>query len=398
MQNLFRYSSALVSKTNLNFTRYLIDRIKWDDQLIGITGARGIGKTTMMLQRIKKSQFNQTETLYISVDNFYFLSKNLFNLAEEFVLNGGKYLFVDEVHRYPTWALEIKNIYDTFPELKVIFSGSSALQIHKAEADLSRRASMYKLVSMSFREHIELTTGNKFDSYSFNDLINNHIEIATKIIERIKPIVLFKEYILGGSYPFYHESPEMFQQKLLSTVNTILENDLPAIEHFTYSTIVNTKKVLALIADSVPFKPNITELGRKTGISRDVLLRIIDLLEKSELLLLVRQNSTPTGYLTKPEKIYLNNTSLLYGLTLNQLPETGTIRETFFANQLKESHLVNTSPKGDFLIDNKYVFEVGGRNKKSTQITGVADSYLVQDDIEIGYKNSIPLWLFGFLY
>lgn len=398
MQNLFRYSSALVSNTDLTFTRYLIDRIGWDDQLIGITGARGIGKTTLMLQRIKKSFGNTPEALYISLDNFYFLSKNLFDLAEEFVMNGGKYLFVDEVHRYPTWATEMKNIYDTFPKLKVIFSGSSALQIHKAEADLSRRASLYKLVAMSFREHIEITTGKKFDNYSFNDLILNHIDIATQIVEQIKPIVLFKEYILGGSYPFYHESPEMFQQKLISTVNTILENDLPAIEHFTYSTIVNTKKVLALIADSVPFKPNITELGRKTGISRDVLLRIIDLLEKSGLLLLVRQNSIPTGYLTKPEKIYLNNTSLLYGLTLNQSPEIGTLRETFFANQLMENHLVNTSTKGDFLIDNKYVFEVGGRNKKSAQITGVADSYLVQDDIEIGYKNIIPLWLFGFLY
>jgi len=398
MQNLFRYSSGLISETDLRFTRYLFNKVDWNDRLIGITGARGIGKTTLLLQKIKHSYGNSLEALYISLDSFYFLKNSLFNLAEEFSVNGGKYLFIDEVHRYPTWSTEIKNIYDTFPGMRIVFSGSSALQILKAEGDLSRRASMYKLGSMSLREYIELAHNVIFKNYTLSEILENHVSIANDITKRIKPIPIFKEYLKGGAYPFYIGSSATFNQRLLSTVNVIIENDLMAIEHFSYSTLIHLRRLLAFITDSVPFKPNISELSRKTGISRDILLRLIDLLEKSELLISLRQDSTPTGYLTKPEKIYLNNTSLLYSLTLNQNPETGTLRETFFANQLKENYMVNIADKGDFLIDNKYIFEVGGRNKKNRQISDLNDAFVVQDDIEIGYRNMIPLWLFGFLY
>lgn len=398
MQNLFRYSSGLVSETNLQFTRYLFNRIDWNDRLIGITGARGIGKTTLLLQKIKYSYGINQEALYVSLDNFYFLTKRLFDLAEEFSINGGKYLFIDEVHRYPTWSTEIKNIYDTFPNLRIVFSGSSALQILKAEGDLSRRASMYKLGSMSLREYTELSGKEIFQSYSITELLDNHIDIAQEISKRIKPIPTFKEYLNGGAYPFYIGSSSTFHQRLLSTVNVIIENDLMAIEHFSYSTLIHIRRLLAFITDSVPFKPNISELSRKTGISRDILLKLIDLLEKSELLISLRQDSSPTGYLTKPEKIYLNNTSLLYSLSLNQNPETGTLRETFFANQLKQNHMVNIAKRGDFLIDNKYTFEVGGKNKTNRQIAEMTDAYVVQDDIEIGFRKIIPLWLFGFLY
>lgn len=398
MQNLFRYSSALVSETDLRFKRYLISQIDWHDRLIGITGARGIGKTTLLLQSIKQSFGGSQEALYVSLDNFYFLKMSLFDTAEEFSVHGGKYLFIDEVHRYPTWSTEIKNIYDTFPDLKIVFSGSSALQIYKAEGDLSRRASMYKLGSMSLREYIELAHNQVFQSYSLSELLEDHVSIAQDITKRIKPVPIFKEYLEGGAYPFYVGSSATFHQRLLSTVNVIIENDLLAIEHFSYTTLVHIKRLLALIADSVPFKPNISELSRKTGISRDILLKIIDLLEKSELLISLRQDSSPTGYLTKPEKIYLNNTSLLYSLTLNQKPETGTLRETFFANQLREKHIVNIADKGDFLVDGKFIFEIGGRNKTTRQIADMNDSFVVQDDIEIGFRNRIPLWLFGFLY
>lgn len=398
MQNLFRYSSGLVSETNLRFTRYLFNQIDWNDRLIGITGARGIGKTTLLLQKIKHSYGLGQEALYVSLDNFYFLTKSLFDLAEEFSINGGKYLFVDEVHRYPSWSTEIKNIYDTFPNLRIVFSGSSALQILKAEGDLSRRASMYKLGSMSLREYTELFKKEIFPSYSMTELLDNHIDIAKEITKRIKPIQLFKEYLNGGAYPFYVGSSATFHQRLLSTVNVIIENDLMAIEHFSYSTLVHIRRLLAFITDSVPFKPNISELSRKTGISRDILLKLIDLLEKSELLISLRQDSSPTGYLTKPEKIYLNNTSLLFSLSLNHNPESGTLRETFFANQLMQNHRVNIAEKGDFLIDNRFTFEVGGKNKTSRQILDINDAYVVQDDIEIGFRKIIPLWLFGFLY
>ena len=398
MQNLYRYSSSLITDSDLRFKRYLFNQIDWNDRLIGITGARGIGKTTLLLQRIKQSFGTSEEALYVSLDNFYFLKKSLFELAEEFSVNGGKFLFIDEVHRYPTWSSEIKNIYDTFRNLKIVFSGSSALQIFKAEGDLSRRASMYKLSSMSLREYIELAHNVVFQSYTLSELVEHHIDIASEITTRIKPLPIFKDYLKGGSYPFYLGSSASFHQRLLSTVNVIIENDLMAIEHFSYTTLVHLRRLLALIADSVPFKPNISELSRKTGISRDILLRLIDLLEKSELLISLRQDSSPTGYLTKPEKIYLNNTSLLYSLTLNQNPETGTLRETFFVNQLRENHLVNLPKKGDFIVEGKFVFEVGGRNKTAQQIADLSEAFIVQDDIEVGYRNRIPLWLFGFLY
>ncbi len=398
MQNLYRYSSSLITDSDLRFKRYLFNQIDWNDRLIGITGARGIGKTTLLLQRIKQSFGTSEEALYVSLDNFYFLKKSLFDLAEEFSVNGGKFLFIDEVHRYPTWSSEIKNIYDTFRNLKIVFSGSSALQIFKAEGDLSRRASMYKLSSMSLREYIELAHNVVFQSYTLSELLEHHIDIASEITTRIKPLPIFKDYLKGGSYPFYLGSSASFHQRLLSTVNVIIENDLMAIEHFSYTTLVHLRRLLALIADSVPFKPNISELSRKTGISRDILLRLIDLLEKSELLISLRQDSSPTGYLTKPEKIYLNNTSLLYSLTLNQNPETGTLRETFFVNQLRENHLVNLPKKGDFIVEGKFVFEVGGRSKTTQQIADLSEAFIVQDDIEVGYRNRIPLWLFGFLY
>ena len=398
MENLFRYSNALIADVSLNFTRYLFDIIKWDDQLVGITGARGIGKTTLMIQYIRKTYGLGSLALYVSLDHFYFQKNNLFDLAEKFYINGGRHLFIDEVHRYPNWSSELKNVYDNFPKLKIVFSGSSALQIFKAEADLSRRAVMYKLGPMSIREYLALTRNLNTGSWTFNEILKDHIQIAREIQQKIQPIPMFTEYLKGGVYPFFSQATAKFEQRLMSTVNVIIENDLMSIEKFTYSTLVNIRRILAFIADSVPFKPNISELGRKTGVSRDILLRVIDLLEKSDLLILLKQDSAPTGYLTKPEMIYLHNTALLYCLTQNQNPERGTLRETFFVNQLRENHLVNISPKGDFLIDNQFVFEIGGKSKSGKQISGIENSFIVQDDIEIGFNNFIPLWLFGFLY
>lgn len=398
MQNLVRYSDALIAEVNLNFTRYLYESIKWDDRLLGITGARGIGKTTLMLQYIRRTYGISPLALYVSLDHFYFQKNNLFDLAEEFYINGGRHLFFDEVHRYPTWSSELKNVYDNFPKLKIVFSGSSALQIFKAEADLSRRAVMYKLGPMSIREYLALTRKLNIGSWTLSEILKDHVQIAREIQQKIQIIPVFNEYLKGGVYPFFNESTAKFEQRLMNTVNVIIENDLMAIERFSYSTLVNIRRILAFIADSVPFKPNISELARKTRVSRDILLRIIDLLEKSDLLLLLKQESAPTGYLTKPDMIYLHNTALLYCLSQNQNPEKGTLRETFFVNQLRENHSVNISLKGDFLIDNQFVFEIGGKGKSGKQIVGIENSFIVQDDIEIGYKNFIPLWLFGFLY
>lgn len=398
MNELTRYSHSRVNETPLSFSRALLKEIDWDHRLNGITGARGIGKTTLMLQFIKQKYQTDGQALYVSLDHLYFLKNSLLSFTEDFYINGGRHLFLDEVHRYPNWSMEVKNIYDTFTRLKIVFSGSSALQIHKAEADLSRRTAMYNLRTMSLREYIELSRGLQIKPVSLNDILENHVELAGEIAGLIKPIPVFKEYLQGGAYPFYVESATKFPDRLLSAIHVILEMDIPAVEKVNYSSIVSLKRILAFIADSVPYKPNISELSRKSGVARDVLLKMIGLLERSGILLLLRQSSEPTGYLTKPEKIYLDNTALLYALSPGREPETGTLRETFFANQLMNNHQLTIPDKGDFLIDNEYIFEIGGKNKTSRQIKNTDKAFVAADDIETGYRNVIPLWLFGFLY
>lgn len=398
MQNLFRYSLMRVREVPLKFKRYLFDLIQWDDRLIGITGARGTGKTTLMLQYMRSRYGNTQDALYISLDDFYFTRNRLFDLAEEFSINGGSHLFIDEVHKYPLWPVEIKNLYDTFPHLKIVFSGSSAIELQKAEADLSRRAAMYHLHELSFREYLELKENILFEKLSLQDAIHRHPEICTEITQKIKPVRLIKSYLESGAYPYFREVKGKFLERLASTVNVIIENDLFSLENLTYSTVVKLRKLISVIADSVPFKPNISELSRKTELSRDVLLRLLMLLERSGLLILLRQTGAPSSYLSKPEKIYLNNTALLFALSISRTPNTGTVRETFFLNQLILNHRMTVPPSGDFLADDQYLFEIGGRNKPSVQVAGMKNAYVIKDDVEFGYKNVIPLWLFGFLY
>lgn len=397
MEELVPYFLKRLSATSLEFKRYLYGEIDWNARLTGIVGARGVGKTTLMLQYIREN-YTKNEMLYVSADSFYFQKSSLFDLAEEFYVKGGRHLFVDEVHRYPSWAVEIKNLYDTYHDLKIVFSGSSALQIFKAEADLSRRALIYKLHNLSFREYIALETGTELPAFSLEEILNNHAEIAADIIKKIKPVLLFLDYLQGGIYPFFKDSKSGYPDRLLSTVQVIMEMDLVAIENLTYSTIIKLRRILAFIAESLPYIPNISELSRKSGVSRDVLLRLIDLLARADLLLLLRESSAPTGYLTKPDKIYLHNTALLYAISPMQRPETGTVRETFFANQLTRKHFVNTAPQGDFVVNDRYLFEIGGRNKKGGQIQHLKNSFIVRDNMETGYENFIPLWLFGMLY
>lgn len=397
MEELIPYFLKLLSETDLKFKRYLYYKIDWNARLSGIVGARGVGKTTLMLQYIREN-YKKNEILYISADGFYLQRSSLFELAEEFYVKGGRHLFIDEVHRYPTWAGEIKNLYDTFSDLRIVFSGSSALQIYKAEADLSRRAVIYKLHNLSFREYIALERGVELPVYSLEDILVGHEEIAAGICKKIRPVPLFMDYLQSGIYPFFKESKSGYPERLLSTVQVIMEMDLLAIENLTYSTIIKLRRILAFISESLPYVPNISELSRKSGVSRDVLLRLIDLLERADLLLLLRESSAPTGYLTKPDKIYLHNSALLYALSPSRQPEPGTVRETFFANQLSRNHMVNTASKGDFLVDGKFLFEVGGRKKQGSQVKNQENAFIARDNMEIGYENFIPLWLFGMLY
>ena len=398
MENLYKTFYQLLSRTNSEFVRYLYPKIKWENRLIAITGARGTGKTTMILQHIKKN-FGESpkNVLYVSLDNIYFSNNRLLDLAHDFDKMGGKYLFIDEVHKYGNWSLEIKNIYDSLPDLKVVFTGSSMLEIYKGKADLSRRVAHYSLNGLSFREFLLFEKKLDFSVLELEDLLENHIVIASQINKQIKPLPLFQQYLKEGFYPYYKEDSEIYLDRLLHTVNVVLETDLPTVENIEVQTIRKIKQLLFIIAQRVPFTPNIKLLSEMLEISRKSLLTYLIYLEKAQLVGLLQQDVSGLKTLSKPEKIYLDNSNLSFALETEK-PDVGNIRETFFYNQMKTVSKVISGGKPDFKINNKYSIEIGGKNKGHEQITGIQNAYLALDNLEYGYMNKIPLWLFGFLY
>ena len=395
MDKLFIKSGMIVQSTSMLLERYISDEIDWNERLICIRGARGVGKTTVMLQFLKKQDIKSS--IYVTLDDMYFTHNSLSDMAEEFYTLGGRYLFLDEVHKYPSWSTEIKNLYDFYPQLKIVFSSSSALQIDKGDADLSRRAVKYTLHELSFREYLALVHKQKFDAVTLSDILKNHTEISAEISKKIIPVKLFQEYLQCGAYPFISEGKKNFQNKMKWAVNQAIENDIMATEEIRYETVIKLKKLLMLLSASVPYKPNITELSAKVGTSRDNLLRFIQMLHNARLIALLRTDGSPTSYLTKPEKIYLNNSSLMHALCENT-PSPGAVRETFFINQISKEHQVNYSGTGDFLVDRKYTFEVGGQGKTAFQIKATKNAFVVKDMLETGSGNHIPLWLFGMMY
>jgi uncharacterized protein len=396
MEKLIAQFQQKIQKTSLDFQRYLIDEIDYDNQLIAIKGARGCGKTTLLLQHAKKN-LNIKTSLYVSLEHLFFLDNSLLSLAENFSNNGGTHLLLDEVHKYPNWSREIKLIYDNHPELKVIFTSSSMLEIYKSESDLSRRAITYDLKEMSFREFIEFETKIKFEKHSLENLLENHTQIASSILEKIKPIPLFGKYLQMGCYPYYKENEKLFDQKLLKTINLIIEIDINAVDHISYDLIVKLKKLLYAIATSVPFTPNITKLSERIGASRAVLIEAIKQLERAGLVNELYRPTKGVGVLTKPEKLYLNNTNLMFAMA-KENTNIGNIRETFFLNQFKTLATIHLADQADFLIDEKYTFEVGGKGKTQFQIQNTTNAFIAKDNIEIGSGNVIPVWLFGFMY
>ena len=398
MEHLYNISYQLLGRTDLSFFRYLYPKIRWENRLTGITGARGTGKTTLLLQYIKKNFGNAPkEVLYVSLDNIWFSRNRLFDLATEFEKMGGKYLFIDEVHKYDNWSQEIKNIYDSLPDLKVVFTGSSMLEIYKGNADLSRRAIHYTLNGLSFREFLLLEKGIEFPVILLKDLLDNHLNFASQMNEKIKPLPLFQQYLKEGYYPYYKEDSELYGERLLHTVNAILDIDLPSVENIEIHTIKKIKQLLFIIAQRIPFSPNIKELAAMIEVSRKSLLNYLTYLEKAHLINLLQQDVSGLRTLAKPEKIYLNNTNLAFALA-NEKPDIGNLRETFFLNQLKAVHEVTSADKTDFTVDNNYIIEVGGKNKGHEQVIGLENAYLALDNIEYGFGSKIPLWLFGMLY
>lgn len=398
MKQLFATFYQLKDRTSLGFMRYLYHEIRWENRLIAITGARGTGKTTLMLQYIKEHYSGYgSDVLYVSLDNIWFMTHSLFELADEFQKMGGKALFLDEVHKYPTWSREIKNIYDSYPDMKIVFTGSSLLEIHKGEADLSRRAITYHLQGLSFREFIQFEYGCEMEAFSLLDILTKHTEIAMSAGKMVKPLVAFKEYLEFGYFPFYKEDKILYHERLLATLNTILDVDLPATERIDYYSIGKIKKLFAVLAQLVPYIPNISVLSKELEVSRISLLNYLSYLQKARALLLLDKEAFGIKQLAKPEKIYLGNTNYAYALG-GEKTDIGNVRETFFFNQALVRHKVTYSSKIDFTLDEIYNFEIGGKNKTKKQLEGVENGYLALDNIEVGFSNEIPLWLFGLMY
>ncbi len=397
MDILYEYSLGKIRRTRLGFKRKFINSNVWNNRLTGILGARGSGKTTLMLQYMKENFKIRPEALYISLDNLYFTENTLLGLAEKFVKNGGRFLFIDEVHKYANWSIEIKNIYDTFDELKVVFTGSSMLNIQKSEADLSRRAVVWHLPGLSFREYIELELGERFPILTLDEILANHTEIAAGVCDKLRPIAAFNQYLKHGYYPFFKEGKDFYNQKLQATIGAIIETDVPAIHHVDYYTVNKIKKLLYILAKSVPFQPNITTLAGSLGAIRGSVLQFLDILESANLINQLRSPSHSDSILTKPDKIYLNNTNLSYAIA-EHAPDLGNLRETFFLNQMRANYKVHFTKTGDFLVNQSMTFEVGGRSKSNQQIKDVENAYIAADDIEMGVGHTIPLWLFGMMY
>lgn len=395
MQRLIGHYTRLLANTKLTKKRYLFYQIDWKNRLIGITGPRGTGKTTLLLQHIKQEKMENT-SLYVSLDNLYFAQNTLSDLAHEFYLSGGTHLFLDEVHRYSNWAVEIKNLYDSYPDLHIVFTGSSILEIYKAQADLSRRSIMYSLTGLSFREFLSFEDIVELPVYPLELLLSDHTAMASDIITQTKILPAFRNYLQYGYYPFYKEGIEVYYDRIESIINVILENDLPAIVTLQHATLVKIKRLLTHIASLVPYTPNINDLSGIIETDRKSLLSYLQYLDRAKLLLQLHSDTKRLAELAKPTKLYVDNTNLLFALSKNT--QSGTLRETFFANQLSHSHELTIPTAGDFLIDNTYLFEVGGKGKTFKQIRNVENSFVAYDDMEIGLGNKIPLWLLGLLY
>jgi predicted AAA+ superfamily ATPase len=404
MQILLEQSSQLIRYLKKDFKRSLFDKINWNNRLIEINGPRGVGKTTLMLQKAKElHNQSKNEVVYVSLDDPYFFKYSLLEVADEMNRFGITTLFVDEVHKYPSkypdydWSAEIKNIYDRYPTLKVVYSGSSLIRIHKGSGDLSRRKATYSLPGLSFREYLEFEEVLIFPEISFSDLIKNHQEYSSDFISKIKIFPHLRDYIEYGYYPFYKEDISQYYERLRSVISVILETDIPAITEIPFESAQKIKKLLAAIGSSVPFTPNLKKIGDLLNIvDHRTLLKYLFYLDQAGILSILSREDKGTQLMRKPEKIYLNNTNLIYSLNLAGI-EIGTVREIFFNSMARESTALSYVENADFLADGVIV-EVGGKNKKLTKLKDTPEVIIAKDDIEIGIGNVIPLWLFGFLY
>lgn len=397
MEKLIEKSDRAIRDMKYPYRRKVIGNINWEWRMNGIIGARGTGKTTLMLQQLKELREKGHEVLYARLDDIYFSDHSMAGLADEFRKFGGEYLYLDEIHKYPGWARELKNIYDSSPELKIVYSGSSILELTRQDADLSRRTLNYEMTGLSLREYLLMSDILPLEPLRLEQVLSDHEAIASEITGKIPVLKHFRNYLKRGYYPYFLEPERDYLMTLEQVITTVMETDLQFIEGFDIS---GSRKMLALlkvIAASAPFKPNISAISNKTGLHRHTVLQYLQYLEKARLIRLVNQPDKYLSRLQKPDKIFLENPNLFFALN-HDLVNTGSLRETFALNQLLVNHQVTLHPRADFLVDQKYVFEIGGKTKSGRQIQAQDNAFVFKDDIETGYHNHIPLWLLGLLY
>ena len=389
MEALFEYSNRLIANVDIRFTRYMYDQINWGSRLIGLVGPRGVGKTTLVLQHIKNN-LEAKHTLYVTAEDFYFAKNRLLDVASDFVKLGGTHLIIDEIHKYPDWSTELKLIYDYHQDLQVVFTGSSVLDIKKGSADLSRRAVLYAMQGLSFREYLQLFHQIAIPTFTLDEILSHKVANP----QLAHPLPLFFDYLKRGYYPFALEQD--FNLKLMQVINQTLENDIPVYASMNVSTGRKLKQLMAIVAESVPFKPNMSKISEMLSISRNNIADYLLYMEEAGMVSQLRFETKGIRGLGKVDKVYLDNTNLVYGLA-HENPNKGNIRETFFMNQLRVAYPIVSSVIADFTIDG-FDFEIGGKNKSSKQIKTAAKGFVVKDDIETGFLNTIPLWHFGLLY
>jgi len=387
-----------LTATPMSFFRYLYAQIDWNDTLIGIKGPKGTGKSTLLLQHIKEAFRGKDleRVLYVSLDNLWFSTHDIYDVIEYHYTHGGTHIFIDEIHYYKHWQTLLKNISDDYPGLFVVYTGSSMLQMESSEGDLSRRLTMYEMRGLSFREFLEYEGVMALAPVSLSQLLAEHVSIAMEVCAKTKILEHFKKYLEVGYYPFYKAVHHGYYQRLQNVANQVIEVDYPNVDDVTISTIRKTKKLLMLLAERVPQLPKMNELYKELETDRNQGLKMLYALQRGGLLLLLTDNTKSPDNLSRPDKIYISNPTMMYALSPRVY--TGTLRETFFFNQLSQAHEVRYPKAGDFIVDRKHLFEVGGKGKTFDQIKDIPDSYLAVDNTETGHKNRIPLWMFGLLY
>ena len=396
LQPLFNNYHRKIARIDLRFKRYLYDQINWSARIISIKGARGVGKTTMLLQHILENYEDIDKTLYASLDDLWFSTHSLIDLVEWADQHGVQRLYLDEVHKYARWKGTLKNIYDSYPDMSIVYTSSSLLIMDNATVDLSRRQTAYTLYGMSFREFLAFENILHYPAIALEDLLQNHVRHAMQIVRNVKMASYFEAYLEHGYYPFYREVGEDFASRLREIVSVVIDSDLPAVENMTFETLQKVKKLVMIISERVPFEPKMSELWTQLVTNNELGLRMLYALDKAQIFALLTSKVKNYKFLYKPDKIFLGNTNLMH--VLCPLVNKGNERETLFCCQLQVNNDVKHPLKGDFLVNDKYLFEVGGRKKSFEQIADVPNSFLAVDDTEVGHGNRIPLWLFGFTY